>query len=73
LNFRQKWGNNDKVVNMAMKAGGGYLFKWKVRTGLRIAVIGQQVMQNSLRCYTKRKQKQEQYREKTFYLICLFQ
>jgi len=73
LYFGRKGGNDNEVVDMTMKAGGSKLFNRKVGTGQRIAVIGQQIVQYSLRGNAKRKQQQEKCCEETIYVIGLFQ
>jgi hypothetical protein len=52
---------------MAMKTGGGNLFKRKTGGSLRILVICKQVVQESFRGYTKGKQQQKYSRRKTSY------
>jgi hypothetical protein len=69
----QKGCNDDKIVDMTVKAGCSKLINGQEWEGLCVLVVGHQIMKDSLRCDAKRKQQQEKCCKNPLYVILVFQ
>jgi len=73
LHSRKKRSDHHQIINVTMKPGLGNLFERPVGRCLCVPVIGQQVMQDSLRSHAKTEKQQGKCCEKTSYVISVFQ